>query len=276
MKKTLVILITLFALASIASAGTITVNPGDSIQAAITASANGDTIIVSPGTYVENLNMNGKAITLRSTDPTNAAIVTSTIIDGNSVGSVITCGSGETADTVIDGFVITNGAANVGGGMFNNFSSPTVSNCTFSGNTANVGGGGMCNGNNSSPTVSNCTFSGNTANYGGGGMGGGMWNTNFSSPTVSNCMFSGNTANLGGGMFNSSSSPTVTDSYFCFNLHDTINGAPLHADSGGNNMEFCPPPRPIAPEYEGDIDGDGDVDFEDFVLLAANWLEGTQ
>ena len=36
------------------------------IQGAINASANGDTVRVAPGTYVENINFNGKAITVVS------------------------------------------------------------------------------------------------------------------------------------------------------------------------------------------------------------------
>ncbi len=47
--------------------------------------------------------------------------------------------------------------------MYNTNSSPTVSNCTFSGNTAAGSGGGMANYNNSGPTVTNCNFSGNEA-----------------------------------------------------------------------------------------------------------------
>ena len=60
-------------------------------------------------------------------------------------------------------------------------------------------GGGMCNISNSSPTLTNCTFTGNAA----GGSGGGMYNY-YSSPTLTNCTFTNNTTvGKGGGMYNS-------------------------------------------------------------------------
>ena len=123
---------------------------------------------------------------------------------------------------VLDGFTITggdtyvSGSSNYGGGMYNDNCSPTLANCTFSGNWASSGGG-MYN-HNSSPTVTNCTFSDNTASgYFGGGNGGGMHNES-SSPTVTSCMFSDNRATSGGGMYNSDdSSPTLTNCTFSGN-----------------------------------------------------------
>ena len=55
-----------------------------------------------------------------------------------------------------------------GGGMFNSSSSPTVTEVTFSGNTARFDGGGMYNTSSSSPTVTRVTFSENSATRGGG------------------------------------------------------------------------------------------------------------
>jgi hypothetical protein len=93
--------------------------------------------------------------------------------------------------------VFTDNSAMHGGGMYNSSGSPTVTNCTFSGNIAYepfdyVGdGGGMYN-HNSSPAVTDCTFSGNLALN----RAGGMYNSS-GSPTVTNCTFSGNSAALG-------------------------------------------------------------------------------
>ena len=113
----------------------INVGPGDSIQAAIDAAVDGDEIIVAPGTYFETINFLGKAVTVRSSDGPGV-----TVIDAQGSGSVVTCGSGEGPDTVLDGFTITggNGTGIGGGGMFDSGSSPTVTNCSFSGNS---GGG---------------------------------------------------------------------------------------------------------------------------------------
>jgi len=125
---------------------------------------------------------------------------------------------------ILDGFTVT--ASNAigseahdygGGGMYNYFSSPTLTGCTFTGNSA-IGGGIMYN-NSSSPTVTGCTFIGNSA-----GHGGGISNYN-SSPTVTDCTFSNNSANWGGGgMVNWMSSPRVTGCIFSGNSCDTFDG----------------------------------------------------
>ena len=138
------------------------------------------------------------------------------IVGTNSDTVVVGSGTDDTA--VLDGFTLCGGNKGTlyggvnyaGGGMYNDAGSPTVTNCTFSGNNAGWGGG-MCNNDSSSPTVTNCTFSGNNASYGGG-----MYN-NGGSPTVTNCTFSGNNASYGGGMFNYDSSPTITNCTFSGN-----------------------------------------------------------
>ena len=61
------------------------VRTGDysSIQAAIDDANNGDTVIVDPCTYYENINFLGKAIIVTSIDPNDPCIVADTIIDGS-------------------------------------------------------------------------------------------------------------------------------------------------------------------------------------------------
>ena len=133
------------------------------IQNAIDDAVDTDEIVVAPGTYFETINFLGKAVWLHSSDGAEV-----TIIDAQATGRVVTCTSGEGLATVLDGFTITGGLADLGGAMYNDGSSPTVTNCLFSGNSASIHGAGMYN-CSSSPTVTNCRFTENSAMYDGGG-----------------------------------------------------------------------------------------------------------
>ena len=236
------------------------------IQLAINAANPGDVVIVAEGEYFENINFFGKAITVRSTDPNDAGVVLKTIINGSSFGSVVFCTNGEGSDTVLSGFIITNGNSPFdGGGMLNSGSNPTVTNCSFIGNTASQIGGGMAN-FSSSPTVTNCSFIGNTSSE----IGGGMFNFD-SSPTVTNCSFIGNTATSvgGGGMFNTSTShPIVTNTGFCNNTPSQTND-PI--EGVGISMRFCVPPIPVSSSCPADIIADSRVNVTDLLALLAAW-----
>jgi len=130
-----------------------------SIQAAIDAASNGDTILVTPGTYTSpgnrDIDFLGKAITLRSTEPNDPNIVASTIIDCNGTESDPHRGfyfhNNEDANCVVDGFTIINGCdlfpyllAHGGGGIRCEFSSPTIKNNIIKMNCGFAGGGISC------------------------------------------------------------------------------------------------------------------------------------
>ncbi|MDD5459807.1 MAG: hypothetical protein PHF37_10500, partial [Phycisphaerae bacterium] len=145
------------------------------IQAAIDDANNGDIVVVSPGRYYENINFNGKAITVRSSEPDKPDIVANTIIDANGIGSVIKFVSGEDADSILDGFTVTGGyamgpghSAFNGAGIYCLNSGPVIKNCIIKDNKAGDAGGGMYN-ENSSPTLLNCIFRNNTS-YSGNGI----------------------------------------------------------------------------------------------------------
>ncbi len=199
--------------------GTSWEDASDDLQAMINASSPGDQVWVAAGTYKPTTDSdryisfamkNGVAIYGGFPNTGNPGM-------GNrNWGTHVTTLSGEdyyfyvinnnnlNSTAVLDGFTITGG---IFGGMDNYHSSPTVTNCIFSGNSATFGGG-MYNESASAPTVTNCIFSGNSALYGGG-----MFNNASSSPEVTNCRISGKSAEYGGGgMFNEGSSPTVTNS----------------------------------------------------------------
>jgi len=198
------------------------------IQAGIDAASSGDTVEVAPGTYYENITMKSDVVIQGAGAGDDPSI--HSIIDGGGTGTVVTAITVDSA-AKLDGFKITHGGGGQGGGMYNDESSPTVSNCIFSGNSSGDGGG-MKN-FRSSPTVTNCTFSGNSATSDGGGM-----YNDESSPTVTNCTFSGNSASdlsgegeEGGGMYNDESSPTVTNCTFSGNSADSAGGGMYNYDS---------------------------------------------
>lgn len=211
----------------IATADNINV-PADfpTIQEAIDVAMNGDEICVAPGTYNETIDFLGKAITVYSSDGPEVTTIDATGLND----SVVKCTSGEGPGTVLRGFTITGGVGtvggslngieaflellvgpsfgplSVGGGMYNDDSSPTVTDCIFADNTAGAGAGIMNIGG--SPSVTNCAFIQNVAIAGGG-----MAN-DTANPSVTNCSFSENISDFrfftfGGGMANFSSNATV-------------------------------------------------------------------
>ena len=112
-------------------AKTITVGKGGgynhmTIQAGIDAATTGDMVVVYPGTYVENIRFRGNNITLRSSNPVDTATVAATVIDGNSTGSVVTFEGDETSSCVLSGFMIRNGYAKQGGGIFGSHTRATI------------------------------------------------------------------------------------------------------------------------------------------------------
>jgi|GEM_PF-921742 len=120
------------------------------IQAAIDAAVSGDTVLVSPGTYVENINFKGKNITVGSLFLTTgiSSYIDSTIIDGNANGNpVVQFHSGETRDAILTGFTIQNGytTANEWGAGIDirgSGTQPTLRNLVIKNNNAQSGRGG--------------------------------------------------------------------------------------------------------------------------------------
>lgn len=161
-----------------------------SIQEAIDMAYPGDVIVIHPGTYASaanrNLELRGKALTVRSLDPDDPNIVAATIIDCNQIrlgysggrggigggyystlprGRGFVLRNGETRSSVISGLTIINGW---GGVYCGNDSSPTISNCVFRGHSSNRGACVYTEGG--APRVVNCTFESNRAESGGGAI----------------------------------------------------------------------------------------------------------
>jgi len=101
-----------------ASAQSIIHVPADqpTIQAGINAASNGDTVLVSPGTYNENIDYKGKGITVTS-GATAYSGATATIINGSTDGPVVNLSTNEPSTTVLNGFTIEGAHAFSGPGV---------------------------------------------------------------------------------------------------------------------------------------------------------------
>jgi len=217
------------------------------IQAAVEAADEGDTILVADGIYSgpgnRDIVLEGKPIILSENGPEVTIINCGGSESEPHQGIII--GSGFGPETRIDGFTIRNAYfTGPGAGIMCANSSLIISNCIIENNYAFRGGGICIYG--SSPIITNCIFRNNSGNEGGAmyfanwampiideciiennnaDLGGGV-NSNLSKPLIQNTLFSGNVANNGGAYYNKMLGGTIKNSNFCMN--SSSNGAAFH------------------------------------------------
>ena len=187
--------------ACFAGAGTIEVSssgPYTTIQAAIEAAVDGDEVVVADGVYTGNgnrdLDFKGKAITVRSENgPGSCTILCQGAENDPHRGFIFQ--SGEIWSSVVDGFTISGGVADSGGGIECFYGSPIIRNCVISECEAKFYGGGI-DLYGSMARVEDCTISGNEAPVGGG------VSCDYSLVAIRLCEITGNeaTTDVGGGI----------------------------------------------------------------------------
>ena len=208
------------------------------IQAAIEACDNLDTVVVAPGIYYgqgnRNINMRGKSITVRGTDPGNSAVVDATIIDCEGKGCGFIFYMGENSSSMVAGLTITNGYAFLGGAIYcYNNSSPSITKCTFIKNSAIFGGAIACTNSRSYPNITNCDITENEALIGGGAI-----YCNGASPKIANCVISGNFAPDGGAIYShNTGKPVIVNCTIGGNAASKSAGALYCFNSSNLNIE---------------------------------------
>ncbi len=221
------------------------------IQQGIDTAFNGDTVLVQPGTYVENIDYNGKNITVASLFLTtlDTSYISQTIIDGDSILSVVYFVNGEDSTTVLSGFTITNGLGGYttsgtgapiyyGGGITCKYGSkPNINNTVLIKNYSNgllceesahpcltnviikenSGGGIYCG--DANMDLQKVSITGNNS-YRGGGICCWWWcNINMQNVTITN-----NSASIGGGIFCKNSDLYLQNSTIKHNLASSGGG----------------------------------------------------
>jgi len=211
---------------------TIQVSGGaNALRQAVDNAQNGDTLIVAAGTYAGDIDIGGKQIKLFGVKPDNSNVTEKTIIDCGTSKRGFTFNSGETANTIIDGFTIINAGGDVndtlsGAAIYIDAnSSPTIvnvniQNCTiYNANGAAIYIGYKCGPSLTNVNISNCqVYNGN----GGaifisteadpvfidcsvkncrafGGSGGAAYCSIKSMPSFTDCSFTNNSANISAG-----------------------------------------------------------------------------
>jgi Repeat of unknown function (DUF5648) len=150
------------------------------IQAAVNAAADGDTVVLRPGTYTgagnRDIDLRRKAISIQSTDPGDVDIVEATVIDCQ--GTVTDPHRGFDAvdfNGEISGLTITGGVASDGGAIYCQNSDLILAHCRI---------------------LDNATLSGEAQAESDGGSGGGVYSLN-STLEIIDCLVSGNATGAG-------------------------------------------------------------------------------
>lgn len=205
------------------------------IQQAVDASADGDTVEVAPGTYYEQITFGTHQVTVESSDGPEA-----TIIDATFLGAVVYFGAASTRQATIKGFTITHGKGTYyAGGIQADGGSPTIQGNIIKDNLGEALGNGISLNNTSALVIDNhITHNDNDQEAFGGGGGGGIGVSGMSCPDPScgaeirNNVIENNSVNnftTGGGIYMNGAGSTKI-------IGNVIRGNSAQTEGGGIGM----------------------------------------
>lgn len=235
----------MFMLAPISFAVIINV-PADysTVQGGINASLDGDTVLVAPGRYHENINFMGREILLTSNfifDP-DSSYLYQTILDGDSLDTVVMFNSDEDSLSVLAYITITNGfgtgAYGSGGGVTCWLASPIIMGCNIEYNYVVDGYGGGIYSMNASPIIQYCLIHHNLAiddsvQY---SSGGGIWVREGAPAIFRNKIYNNHASKRGGGAGGSSLMNFYENEIFENSCDE--NGGGVHVNAGLGDLRF--------------------------------------
>lgn len=216
----------------------------DSIQSAVNESDDGDTVLVAPGEYAENIDLSGHSIVLLGVHEAPEEV----IIDGGENGSIVTIVDNGNDPTTVSGFTLRNGQAegdgggglfcdgsnvvfehliihdcsgNRGGGIYLNACNANLNDLVLHDNTGNTYGGGICILGRSNVDMTNSEIYENAAQS---THGGGIYNYSQEPTSFSGCAIYDNEApRSGGGMYNAAE-VTLEECTFSNNVCESNGG----------------------------------------------------
>ena len=217
------------------------------VQAAIDAAGDGDEVVIAPGTYRELIDMSGKSITLRSTDPSDPEVVEATVLSGDldsdGVGDgTVVLAIGEDHVFELRGLTITKGRATLGGGavlagaVHGTGFTLEMEHCVITDNSSenNVAGVAVLGSTGTVALIRGCAFVGNTAANAGGALGA------SGSVTVIDSVFRENSAGTEAGAIWQVSGGELTALGCRFILnHAGVAGGAMHATFAENTLVHC-------------------------------------
>ncbi|MHC4628696.1 MAG: right-handed parallel beta-helix repeat-containing protein [Planctomycetota bacterium] len=236
----------------------------EQLRYAIGEARQGDTIVLSEGTYPGGVDFAGKNVTLSSADPNDPNVVAATVISGGARAVSFT--GGEDTACVLAGLTITGAEA----GLYCLGSSPTITKCRITGNTTGIE---LREGSNPTitlceilsssgsgieawikqagrivllnhPVISNCVVADNAAH----GISGGV-------PTITNCTIAAN-----GAFGISSNAPTVVSTIVYYN----------HADAGLAQIDSASAIVSYS-DVQGGWPGEGNIDADPLFVWLGHW-----